>query len=106
MAPSRATYVLATLGMVLGTSGHIGDEMAAHSPEPTTETAAEEAADTYPPTYFTLNIHQVEIRAHITLMILSWFILLPIGKSPGFSIFLLQALPLTHIASSDNAIAC
>lgn len=82
MASSRAIYTLATLSMVLGASGHTDNETSARSGGPH---AAQEAPETYPATYFTLDAHQVAIRAHISLMILSWFIIFPIGTSPDSS---------------------
>lgn len=78
MASSRVIYMLSTLSMVLGASGHTANEMAAHSGG---SHAAQETPETYPTTYFTLDTQQLAIQAHISLMILSWFIILPIGKS-------------------------
>lgn len=80
MASSSVIYVLATLSMVLGASGHMDNEMAAHSGG---SHAAQETPEAYPTTYFTLDAQQFAIQAHISLMVLSWFIILPIGKSPG-----------------------
>ncbi|KAK7413664.1 hypothetical protein QQX98_007446 [Neonectria punicea] len=70
MASRRVVYVLATLSMVLGASGHT-DNGESH--------AAQETPETYPTTYFTLDTHRLAIQAHISLMILSWFIILPIA---------------------------
>lgn len=53
--------------------------MAAHNGGPH---AAQETPGTYPTSYFTSDSSQVAIQAHIILMILSWFIVLPIGTSP------------------------
>lgn len=86
MAFSRITYVLATLSMVLGASGHKDNEMAAHSGG--SHAAQETPETTYPPTYFTLDTQEFAIQAHISLMIVSWFIILPIGKSPYFHLAL------------------
>lgn len=78
MASSKVIYLLATLIMVLGASGHTDNEVAVHSG------AAQETPETYTTTYFTLDTQQLAIRAHISLMVFSWFIILPIGKSPNF----------------------
>lgn len=85
MTSGRFICVLATLGMVLGVSGHTDDEMAAHGSGPN---ATLETPESYPATYFTLDAHQLEIKAHISLMVLSWFIILPIGKPPSFHLIL------------------
>ena len=77
MGHSRVFHALATLGMVLGASGHGDDEMAAHSGD---SDAVHETPGTYPTTYLTLDSQQFAIRAHIALMVVSWFIILPIGK--------------------------
>lgn len=83
MAPRSVAYAFAMLSAALGASGHGGSEMESHSGE---SHEAQEAPETYPPTYLTLDSHRFAIRAHIGLMILSWFILLPIGACLGFSL--------------------
>ncbi|KAI9154854.1 membrane protein [Paramyrothecium foliicola] len=76
MASSRVTYLLATLSIISGAFGHTENGMAAHSGG---SNGAQESPEIYPTTYFTLDTHQLEIRAHIILMILSWFMLLPVA---------------------------
>ena len=83
MASSRFIYALATLSMALGVSGHGDHEMASHSGG---SHAAQETPKSYPETYFTLDAHQLAIQAHIGLMIIAWVIILPIGKSFGFTL--------------------
>jgi hypothetical protein len=62
-------FVLAMLSMSLGVAGH-GDEGG----------SLDNPSKTYPPTYFTLDSPKFAIQAHIGLMVVSWFIMLPIGK--------------------------
>lgn len=67
--------------MVLGASADTDNEIEAHSGG---SYAARENPEIYPTTYFTLDTHQRAIHAHISVMVLSCFIILPIGTYPTF----------------------
>lgn len=53
--------------------------------------------DSYAPTYFSHPEHVVEIYAHIALMVISWVIMLPLGK---------KAAPARLIAFWDESNPC
>jgi hypothetical protein len=76
MASSRVTNAVVLLSMDLGAFAHGDDEMAAHN----RESHDGEPSKTDPTTYVTLESHQLAIRVHISLMVLSWFIILQIGN--------------------------
>lgn len=80
--PSTIICVAVTLSMSLGVLAHMDDEMGGHSD--TGEPHDSKPPETSPTSYFVLEGHEFEIQVHITLMILSWFIILPIGESLGF----------------------
>ena len=89
MTSGRGIYILTMLNMFLGASGHTDNEIVARHGG---SHASQETQETYPTTYFTSGNYQVAIQVHIGFMILSWFIILPIGKSPGFHL----ALQICH----------
>lgn len=89
MESSKLINISFMLLIAPGVSGHMDKETTSHG------VGTHEAKDnpkTYPPTYFTSGTHQLEMNAHIALMTISWFILLPIGTIPIFH----QTLRITH----------
>jgi hypothetical protein len=64
--------------MALGAFAHRDDEVAGHH----SESHDGKSPETDPAAYVTLDDHQLAIKVHISLMVLSWFIILPIGNSP------------------------
>lgn len=84
MAATGIISAALTLSMAMGVFGHMDGEMTAHGGE----THKDEPPETHPTTdsttYFSLESHELTIRVHIALMIISWFIILPIGNSYDF----------------------
>ena len=77
MASGRWIYTMvAMLATVTGALGHM-DKNSSH--DQGKEEEEEEESSSYPPTYLSLDSHRAAIRLHIGLMILAWFIILPIG---------------------------
>lgn len=75
---------IAVLGLVPAALAH-GDDMNMEKGEadkPLPE-------DQYPPTYFALAHHRGAIYAHISLMVVAWIFMLPVGK-PANSLGLLS----------------
>jgi hypothetical protein len=80
--PPRLLHVAMALAMAAGAFGHVDEDIAQHG----SKSNDGEHTKQYPATYFTLKSHQVIIQAHITLMIISWVIMMPIGNhGPNFT---------------------
>jgi len=73
----RALTAAAVLALVPSVIAHGDDDMenvkVGEADKPLPE-------DQYPPTYFALDEHKAAIYGHISLMVLGWVFVLPVGK--------------------------
>lgn len=83
MRPNRALSLSANTALVYGltffvttAAAHGGEDSTHHDANP----GAGSAVIEYPPTYFAHPEHTGLMYAHIALMIMSWVLLLPVGR--------------------------